>query len=422
MKLPQILLGLIVWLASIGAAYYIGLQVTGDEPEAQPSAEQVAELDEVEEEPQEAAQDDGPREIVTSFLATSELDLDGALGQIGALTEEETRALLAEAFALPPTDYRRARMLRQLLGQLAETAPRDALAMAEEIGSLRQTEQASIAILRVWGENEPVAALAWANTELANKPLRSQSNLMLAIYRGYAVTNPRAAFTAALALPAEGSGQRRLQTNALEEIISQQVENGGLLDAKIQIELLEDGQTKNTLLTELIDAWAEFDPEAASRYVESLGEDVPTRAKTALLSEWAENDPVAAAAWLDGREIDEETLGRASTAIIREWTRYDMASSAEWLNAQPSSPALDRAVMSYTYRAAQEDPANAMTWAESIDNDWMRTRMMTHVAGSWKADDPDAFQSYLDKAELSDEQREKLESAEELHGGRRWWR
>ncbi|MGB1127643.1 MAG: hypothetical protein ACPG3X_04655 [Opitutales bacterium] len=218
------------------------------------------------------------------------------------------------------------------------------------------------------------------------------------------------------------SGQRRLQTHALEAIIEQQIQDGGLLAAKLQVELLEEGPRKHALLTVLIDQWAAYDPEAAAAYVASLGENASSQVKAALLGEWAENDPEAAAAWLSAREVEEETLSRASTAIIRQWTRYDMAASAQWLNAQPDSPALDRAVMSYTYRAAQEDPAKAMTWAESIDNKWMRERMMQHVAGSWKADDPEAFKSYLDVSNLNDEEKKRLSEAEELHGGRRWWR
>jgi len=244
---------------------------------------------------------------------------------------------------------------------------------------------------------------------------------LLAIYRGYAAANPQAAFTAALAMPAGNSAQQRTQTAALQTIIKQQIASGGLLDAKLQVEQLEDGGMKNTLLSELVDEWAEYDPQGAAAYVESLGADAPASITTRLVGEWAENDPAAAAAWLSARELDEDTLSRASTAIIREWTRYDMAASAEWLNSQPSSPALDRAVMSYTYRAAQEDPANAMTWAESIGNDWMRTRMMQHVAASWKNDDPDSFQSYIQNSEFDQAQKKQLQEAQPFRGRGRGW-
>lgn len=35
-----------------------------------------------------------------------------------------------------------------------------------------------------------------------------------------------------------------------------------------------------------------------------------------------------------------------------------------------------------TKNAPLPELVNAMTWAESIDNDWMRTRMVQRVAGS----------------------------------------
>jgi hypothetical protein len=312
-------------------------------------------------------------------------------------------------------------MIRNLLDQIAETSPVEALSLADEIGSLRETKRARVSILEVWGENDPAAALAWAESALANQPAGSRNEQILAIYRGYAEHNPKAAFAQALALPAGNSAEQRLQMDALEEVITEQIQNGGLLDAKLQVELLEDGPVKNSVFSDFIDRWASYDPEGAAAYIDTLGDEVSTSVKSRLLGEWAENDPAAAAAWLDSQKVDDRTLGYASRAIIREWTDYDMTASAEWLNSQPSTPALDRAVMSYAYRAAQEDPASAMTWAESIDNEWMRNRMMQHVSGSWKADDPEAFQNYLDTSTLDDEQKERLQNASEIHsGGRRW--
>lgn len=421
MKLSKILLGLALWVASIGAAYYVGLKFNTPEVIERETVKVVT------------ATPDSPVEASTTRIATlgttsvssileeSNDDLGEALRQAEDLSEEDRRALLTEAFALPQNDFRRSRMIRTLLDQLAETAPLDALALAQEIGSLRETERARTSILEIWAGNDPVAALNWAETALANEPLRSRSEQLLAIYRGYAASNPQAAFASALAMPDENSAQQRLQTNALEEIITEQIRNGGLMDAKLQVELLEDGSLKDNLMSDLVDRWASFDPVGAAAYVDSLGDGVSPAIKARLVGEWAENDPEAAAAWLSSKELDDRTLRSASTAIIREWTRYDMAASAEWLNSQPSSPALDRAVMSYTYRAAQEDPGSAMTWAESIDNDWMRNRMMQYVAGNWKNDDPEAFQSYIDSSKFNDEQKKQLQEAEARHGGSRWY-
>ena len=141
--------------------------------------------------------------------------------------------------------------------------------------------------------------------------------------------------------------------------------------------------------------------------------------KTELLGEWAESNPAAAAAWLGQLADDDPAIAQASSAIIREWTRYDLNSSAEWLNSLPASPELDRAIISYTFRAAEEDPAAAMTWAESIENDRRRTWMMERVAATWKTKDAGAFTQYLDNSELTEAQRKKLEEAQN-RDGRRW--
>ena len=77
---------------------------------------------------------------------------------------------------------------------------------------------------------------------------------------------------------------------------------------------------------------------------------------------------------------------------------------------------MDRAVISYTFRAAEEDPESAMTWAESIEDDRRRTWMMERVASTWKEQDADSFKTYLDSSELTQEQRKKLENAESRGG------
>jgi hypothetical protein len=48
--------------------------------------------------------------------------------------------------------------------------------------------------------------------------------------------------------------------------------------------------------------------------------------------------------------------------------------------------------------------------------------MMRHVAGNWKNDDPQAFQSFIETAEIEDDQKKKLQEAEASTGGSRYWR
>lgn len=419
MKASAVFLGIAVWGVSLGGAYYLGKSIKSTQGSATPSpTNTISNLEEVAP-ARILAEESVPADAVAGFLALAEIDIEEALEASDQLSPEDTHQLLSEAFALPASDYRRSRMIRGLLRQLAETDPVGALELAQNIGSLRETERANMEILRIWGKNDPAAALTWAQQSLAMEPIRTQNNMLLAIYRGYAISNPEAAFSAAMGLPTDSEADRRLQENALESIINQQINNGGLLAAKLQIELMADSNTKTSLMREMIDEWAEFDPEGAAAYVASLGNDVSTSYKTALVGEWAESDPEAAAAWLSTLPEGDPAIAQASSQIIREWTKYDLTASAEWLNSLPDSPELDRAVMNYTQRAAQEDPETAMSWAESINSDWMRTRTMERVAGSWKAADPEAFESYLANSDFSDEQKQRLQNASEGRGGRR---
>ncbi|HAV11989.1 MAG TPA: hypothetical protein DCX06_00625 [Opitutae bacterium] len=359
-------------------------------------------------------------ETLSAFFEGAEMTLSEAINQVDRLSADEARNFLVEAFALPSADPRRSRLINNLLEQLAKSHPQEAYDLTRSIGSLRDAERAKVAILEVWANRDPVAALAWSKTALADEPRHLYSSQMRALFRGYAEMNPQAALTAAQALPVGSKEEIRMRTQLMGEVIETQVREGQIQQATLAIEWIDDPDVRQSMNLELVDEWARFDPTGAATYVESLSEEATTRIKISLVDEWAESDPAAAAAWLSGLDAEDPAVARAASDLIREWTRYDLTASAEWLNSLPASPELDRAVANYTFRAAQEDPANAMSWAESVSNDRMRNRLMESVAGSWKSEDPAAFEQYLESAELTAEQKEQLLNAENRgYGGGR---
>ena len=406
-----------VWSLSLTAAYYIGSLGKNLAPETNqtvkvPTNLKKAELTQALSLGEVATEE---KNALTAYLSGDVSLLEDALLEIPKLSGEAARELLAQAFNLPASDPKRSRLIRDLLSQLAETEPVAALELASQIESLRDSERARVAVLEVWGRKDPAAAIAWANNVLAGEPSRTRNSQLRAIYRGYAANNPAAAFQQALAI----TDNDRLKNHLLEEVITVQIESGGLQAAKLAVDLLADPEMQSSLRRELVDEWAEFDPQAAAAYVATLGEDADSSLKSALVSRWAQSDPAAAAAWLSSLDVDDPAIARASSSIIREWTRYDLAASADWLNSLPASPELDRAVISYTFRAAEEDPETAMSWAESIEDDRRRTWMMERVAITWKEKDSETFESYLDKSEFSAEQREELENAQSR--GKGYW-
>ncbi len=350
-------------------------------------------------------------------IALDNIALEEALDMLDQLSPDQIRSQLMSAFALPQSAPNRQSSISELLQQLAETHPLEALELANNIESMRASEDAKADILQTWASHDPNAALAWADVNLANVPQHIRNTQMSAIFRGYAELNAAAAFQAALHLDDSNAQAANLKQRALSEVIETQIRDGELFIAKQTIEQLPDGDIKNDLMREMVGEWARYDPENAAAYVLSLGEDAPTSLKNALINEWAESDPAAAAAWLSTLPEGDPAVGRATAEIIREWARYDLTASAEWLNSMPASAELDWAVASYTFRAAQEDPESAISWAESINNDRMRDRMTEQVAANWKQQDPQAFQQYLDDSDFSDEDKERLSSAR-AWGGR----
>lgn len=429
MKRSQLLIGLIAWSASLILAFAYGRSggapeaespekrnqanrktyVNENKPVVDPSnSEQSADLD---------ARASEANSVLTTYFEGSEVPLSDALAEINRLSASQTRDFLEAAFALPASDPHRSELITALLSQLAKSNPQEAYGLTASIGSLRDAERAKVAILEVWAKNDPVTAIAWAQSALADEPRHLYSSQMSALFRGYAELDPEAAFAAAQSLPADSRDEQRMRNQLMSEVIETQVREGEVTQAKLAIELVTDPDTKERMTQELVSEWAKYDPASAALYIDSLGESASSRLKTSLVDEWAESDPAAAALWLSSLDVEDPTVARAANDIIQEWTRYDLVASAEWLNTLPASADLDRAVVGYTYRAAQEDPASAMSWAESVSNDRVRDRIMQNVASSWKSENPEAFEEYVESADLTDEQKEDLRTAENRGGG-----
>ncbi len=408
MKRSSLPLYLGVWLASIAIAFFIGRALASTGASTQQTASGALGAAQI----QEPTRRTPARADTIGAAAKEEA---AAFEVLSSQSSEMTRQLLNAAFAVPISDPSRSETINKLLEQLAMSDPLAALEFTEGIASWRDAERARNNILKVWASNEPMAALAWADSALADVPYNLRKSQMKAIIQGFAETNPKGAFNYANAMSEANSSELRLKNRLLSEVIEKQIRGGGLEEAHATIALMVDGPSKDNLQRQLVDEWAAFDPVSAAAYVQGLGSDASTGMKTALIGEWAESDPAAAAAWLSNLSAEDPAYRQATTQITREWTRYDLTASSEWLNSLPASPELDRAVATYTYRAAQEDPPTAMSWAESINNANMRNKMMQQVAANWKNDDPEGFTSYLDNSDINQKERKKLETAKSWH-------
>ncbi|MDB2682358.1 hypothetical protein N9Z14_07170 [Opitutales bacterium] len=325
---------LAVWIASIAIAFFIGrsLSFSGS---SSPDLRAPTTL-----EAQQLERSSSSLNQTTSSQEPANV-AENELQPLQQPNREQTLQMLTAAFELPQSDPSRSSTIRNLLKQLAITDPLTALELTDSISSLRDAERARTDILKVWANREPMAALAWADTHLADVPSNLRSSQMRAIMQGFAESNPKAAFSYANGLSEATPADMRYKNRLLGAVIETQIQSGGLGDAQTTIALLADGPTKEHLQRELVDEWAAFDPDAAAAYVQSLGDAANTQLKTTLISEWAENDPAAAAAWLSTLSTEDPAYGRATTEITREWTRYDLTASSEWLFSRARSRSRD---------------------------------------------------------------------------------
>ncbi len=417
------------WAVTVGAAYWLGSAFSSEESAGSASAT----LPGITPKKSGSAPATNRYESLTSSGAE---DVANPLSSFESLNAKSTPEAIAEAeeamkqlhpweaeqaleaLRQAPPSQQRDRMMVELLELWAQQNPTDALAYVDNLQSLRLRDRATEDILETWGKTDASAAMSWLNENSSDLPQRILNDRILAVIEGYAEADPEGAFNYTTSLPTDTSMQRRLRQRALRESVQQLVEHNQVNTAMSLISNLTDSNEQQDVFGELIGEWAEYDPVAASKYLDQLGPEVASDARRELIRSWADYDPVAAAEWLSKLPPDTEETGQLVSDLVGRWTQYDLDASAEWLNQIPPTPEIDRAVAIYTFRSAQEDPATAMSWAESVTRDDMRQRLMERVASEWKQQDPDAFQTYLSEAELTEEQKTQLTNAQPWRGFR----
>ena len=333
----------------------------------------------------------------------------------------EAVILLGEIEQLP-VGGRRDRAMLNLIERVAMTDPETAIAYVAAIPSANLREEAYENAIEGWASATPSEAMEWVVAQKANLSLRDYGRWYVAALEGQAQSDLAGAFNA-LAAADDTIADVRIREHAAEELVERVVAQGSVAEAQRYIDILPDGPERRHAYEELAGELGRYDPQAGLGLLAQFkGEPAYNEMQSDFVRNWASNDPAAAANWIDQNARGTEAYNRLVTSTVARWSRYDLAGAAEWVNNKEPSPELDRAVAMVTYRTASEDPAVAMTWAESIKNDGYRGRLMERVAGEWQARDPEAFEAYLSASELSDERKERLRNSKPInyHRWRRW--
>jgi hypothetical protein len=98
-----------------------------------------------------------------------------------------------------------------------------------------------------------------------------------------------------------------------------------------------------------------------------------------------------------------------------EFSRADREAALAWMAAQTTGepdPWLQPLLPAYARLLAADSPADAIEWAERIENDKSRKFVLIEVARAWRQVDEAAAEVWLLESSLSEEDREKVRAPE----------
>ncbi|GHC12640.1 hypothetical protein [Cerasicoccus arenae] len=432
-----------LWIASLAAAYFVGQKApedTGLTGSTAPSTSTAQAKTDASEDDESALAGSGAdiaaaaeavaKKSGSAFTALENGNFSREAWMLATLealnyNPAQLQDALGKVLAMPAGRERNA-LVYQLLARWGSLDPINALAYASSIQSIEMRNRGTGEVLQGWAMRDPVSAINWLNTNGTEFSARIYGDYLEDIVQGYAQSNPQSAFQFVSGLPDATVSDRRIKEGALREVIDAMVEQNQVNQALDLTLAMEASSSRDNALSRLVNEWAERDPAAALKFVESMAEDSAYGdMQRSLLRSWADDDPAAAAKWLSSLDPETNDQARLATSLVANWTRYDMEAAANWLNTLPQSPDLDRAVGIFSMRAAQDDPAAALTWASSVSDDQSRERLEKMILPMLREQDNEAFEAYLADSDYSDDKKAQyrelqIQEGRRGYGGGRW--
>jgi RNA polymerase sigma factor (sigma-70 family) len=129
-----------------------------------------------------------------------------------------------------------------------------------------------------------------------------------------------------------------------------------------------------------------------------------------IITAWAETDP--AAATLASMNITTDgTRINSITAAAASWAEQDPAGLFTWMQALPAGPERDAAVAQYVTSQAAQDPEAAYKLATSIGDDASRYNQILISIANWARKDPAAAAAALSSAPVTPAQQKAISNA-----------
>jgi hypothetical protein len=290
-----------------------------------------------------------------------------------------------------------------------EQNPRE-FAMMDMMGGGRGPmggQGASSIIASEWARQDPLAAMAWASS-LAN----GKGAAMNAVVGEVAKSDPRKAADMLGKMDPED------RAGAYQTVAAQY----GALDfseAQTWIRTLP-AEDQAAALASAIGGLSNSDPAAAAKQV-SLMEagDAKDRVISDVVGDLARHDPQAAADFLKEQD-SAKAQGDAMRQLMPAWTSQNPIAALAFVNSYQPGEARDSAAQAYVWSNNTGEPADLMKVAESITDENDRNRTVGVAAMRWMREDPAAAKEYVEASTaLSDDTKKNIIEGRGMWGGGR---
>jgi hypothetical protein len=339
-----------------------------------------------------------------------------------------------------PDPFERARRLAVLLPSLGPEGVYG-VRQAFEDPSLTLSTGESELLIRCWAAHEPEAATRWAAERSASG---FRPSLILAALPAWASADPRAALAAAQQWEVEPILREPVQVGLIRGWFERDPD-----ELFRHIEQLEPGFPRQRAISTYLRLLAQAEgPEAVVRWAEAVPDDDPgfkldvdrqvavglpnfdldatlrwcdihcggsegKDLRGIIAMRWAQLGGGAAVIdWLSRVASSEERDGALPT-VFEEWARQDAKATGAWLtariasgNAEPWLPAVFPIQVLGSLR--QQSPLEAIGWAERVEDEKIRERLLIRVVRAWRWQDEAAAEAWLEASSLSEDARERV--------------
>ena len=396
----------ITWIATCGAAYYLGTESSGSSgSDASLSEENRSTV---------VRFDDRSRETKGSTfsnrsLITRDENRNSSKNSAERIVElskisdpiERTQALLALVDKLSPDEFQEVVASFRDMGNVRErmgeyTILLTAWAKVDPVGALEYSDEntgtpfARQTILATWAKTQPDAAISWAREHYDGEDAQANPWLV-AIIKGIAQADLSRASSLLTELP-YSRGRGDALSSVLNELRSQSLES-----AQEWIVGLSDERLQNGAAARLAQEIGEDDPIAALDWAATISEDALVRSAGEVIEGWAEKDLVSAQTWID--QQPDEIRASAARGFIDVIAREDPNRASTWLSSHVGNPAYDDAVRELIWNTAESDPALSGGWIMNLTEERDQTRTFHRALRGMMGSNADATMEFINSTE-----------------------